>query len=174
MAILARSPKSPIFWISAKGGPLCRKWHYPRTSMLLRCKDWTRFLRRRRLQTCPNGEVIAIYARSPKTRIFWKSAKGEREGEGKFFKNRPKSSPRFKGPRALWRKWHYPLITSHLTCKEWKWFWRIQRLQKCPGGQVIAILCKVTQNPHFLKKCKGETRRNFSKIAQKRVLVWKA
>ena len=49
---------------------LCRKWHYPRTSMLLRCKDWRRFWRRRRLQKCPNGEVMAIFARSPKTRVF--------------------------------------------------------------------------------------------------------
>ena len=49
---------------------LCRKWHYPRTSMLLRCKDWRRFWRRRRLIKCPNGEVMAIFAKSPKTRIF--------------------------------------------------------------------------------------------------------
>ena len=31
--------------------------------------------------------------------------------------------------------------------------------------------CKVTQTPHFLKKCKGGTKGNFSKIAQKRALV---
>ena len=30
---------------------------------------------------------------------------------------------------------------------------------------------KVTQNPHFLKKCKGGTKGNFSKIAQKVALV---
>ena len=96
MAILARSPKTRIFWKSAKKDKgkffknrpksslrlkvpkaVCRKWHYPPTSMLLRCKDWRRFWRRRRLQKCPNGEVMAIFARSPKTRIFWKSAKGE-------------------------------------------------------------------------------------------------
>ena len=33
---------------------------------------------------------------------------------------------------------------------------------------------KVTQYPHFLKKCKGGTKENFSKIAQKVALVWKA
>ena len=33
---------------------------------------------------------------------------------------------------------------------------------------------KVTQNPHFLEKCKGGTKGNFSKIAQKVALVWKA
>ena len=30
---------------------------------------------------------------------------------------------------------------------------------------------KVTQNPHFLKKCKGGTKGNFSKIAQKEAFV---
>ena len=34
--------------------------------------------------------------------------------QGKFFNHRPKSSPRLKGPKALWRKWHYPLISMHL------------------------------------------------------------
>ena len=32
-------------------------------------------------------------------------------------------------------------------------------------------LSKVTQNPLFLKKCKGGTKGNFSKIAQKVALV---
>ena len=30
---------------------------------------------------------------------------------------------------------------------------------------------KVTQNPHFLKKCKGGAKENFLKIAQKVALV---
>ena len=34
--------------------------------------------------------------------------------------------------------------------------------------------CEVTQNPHFLKKCKGGTKGTFSKIAQKDALVLKA
>ena len=33
---------------------------------------------------------------------------------------------------------------------------------------------KVTQNPHFLKKCKERSKRNFSEMAQKVALVWKA
>ena len=33
---------------------------------------------------------------------------------------------------------------------------------------------KVTQNPHFLKKCKGGTKGYFSKIAQKDALAEKA
>ena len=35
--------------------------------------------------------------------------------QGKFFKNRPKRCPRFKGPKALWRKWHYPLNSMDLN-----------------------------------------------------------
>ena len=31
--------------------------------------------------------------------------------------------------------------------------------------------CKVTQNPHFLKKCKGKTKGNFLKIAEKVAIV---
>ena len=39
------------------------------------------------------------------------SEKVKRGHQGKLFKNRPKSSPCLKGPKALWRKWHYPLIS---------------------------------------------------------------
>ena len=49
--------------------------------MRLKCKDWRRFRRKQRLQKCPNGQVIAIFARSPKTRIFGKSAKGGTKGK---------------------------------------------------------------------------------------------
>ena len=162
-------PKSSLRLKGAKA--LCRKWHYTSTSILLRCKDWRRFWRRKRLQKCPNGQVMAIFARSPKSRIFWKSAKGD---QGKFFKNRPKSSPRLKGLKALWRKWHYSPFSMHLKCKDWKRFWRKKRLQRVPEWPSYCNFCKVTQNPHFLKKCKGGTKENFSKIAQKVALVWKA
>ena len=40
------------------------------------------------------------------------SEKVQRGNQGKFFKNRP------KGSTALWRKWHYPLISMHLKCKD--------------------------------------------------------
>ena len=46
------------------------------------------------------------------------SGKVQRGDQGKFFKNRPKSSHRLKGLKALWRKWHYPLISMRLKCKE--------------------------------------------------------
>ena len=96
IAIFAGSPKTHIFWKSAKGGPreifqkspqknilplkgskaFWRKCHYPLISMHLNWKEWKRFWRKQGLQKCPNGQVIAIFASSPKTRIFWKSTKG--------------------------------------------------------------------------------------------------
>ena len=63
----------------------------------------------------------------------------QRGDQGKFFKNRPKSSPRLKGPKELWHKCHYPLIQMHLNCKNWKRSWRKERLKKCLHGQVMAI-----------------------------------
>ena len=144
---------------------LCRKWHYPRTSMLLRCNDWRRFWRRRRLQKCPNGEVMAIFARSPKTRIF--SEKVQRGDQRKFFKNLPKSRPPLKGPKAHLRKWHYPLISMHLKGKDWRRFWGKKAAPKVPEWPSYGNFGKVTQNPHFLKKCEGGTKGTFSKIPQK-------
>ena len=139
------------------------------------------------------------------------SEKEDRGDQWKFFKNRSKSSPHLKGPKALWRKWHYPLISMHLNCKDWKRIRRKQQLQKCPNGQIMAIFekspksrifwkstkgepreifqrlekieaktaapkvpewpsygnfRKVTQKPHFPKKCKGGTKGNFPQIAQ--------
>ena len=67
------------------------------------------------------------------------SEKVQRGDQGKFFKNRPKSSPRLKGLKALWRKWHYPLISMHLKCKDWRRFRHKQRLKKGPNGEVMAI-----------------------------------
>ena len=50
------------------------------------------------------------------------SEKVQRGDQGKFFKKRPKGSPRLKGPKQLWRKRHYPLISMHLKRKDWTRF----------------------------------------------------
>ena len=76
-------PKSSLRLKSPKA--LCRKWHYPQTTMLLRCKDWRRFGGKK---AAP--KVMAIFARSPKTRIFLKSAKG---GPIEIFQKSPKKMP---------------------------------------------------------------------------------
>ena len=102
------------------------------------------------------------------------SEKVQRGDQGKLFKIRPKSSHRLKGPKALWRKWHYPLISMQLNCKDWKTFWRKQRLEKCPNGQVMPIFATSPKTRIFWKSAKRGTKGNFSKIAQKVVFVWKA
>ena len=99
------------------------------------------------------------------------SEKVQREDQEKFFKNRLKRSLRLKGPNALWRKWHYPLISMYLKCKDWKTFWRKKRLQRVPEWPSYGNFCKVTQGN---QSCKGLTNGNFSKIAQKVALVSKA
>ena len=45
---------------------------------------------------------------------------------------------------------------------------------KVPEWPSYGNFGELIQNPHFLKKCKGETKGNFSKIVQKVNLVWKA
>ena len=131
-------------------------------------------------------KILAQKAASKSARMakLWKFSQGhpkpafsqkvQRGDQGKFFKNRPKSRPRLKRLKALWRKWHYPPISMHLKCKDWRRFWRKKRLQRVPEWPSYGNFCKVTQNPHFLKKCKGGTKGNFSKIAQKVALVLKA
>ena len=44
---------------------------------------------------------------------------------------------------------------------------------KVPEWPSYGNFGKVTQNPHFVKKCKGGTKGNFSKIAQKVAFAWK-
>ena len=62
---------------------------------------------------------------TPKSAFSKKRAKGD---QGKFVKNRPKSSPRLKGAKAIWRKWHYLLISMHVKCKDCRRFRRKRRL----------------------------------------------
>ena len=135
--------------------------------MLLKCKDGKKFWRKKQLQKCPNRQGMAIFARSPKTRIFCKRAKG---GPRKIFKNRPKSSPRMKGPKAHWRKWHYPLNSTHLRCKHWQTFWRKQRFQTCSNGQVVAIFGGHSKPP-FSEKVERGDQGKFLKIAKKVAFV---
>ena len=93
---------------------LWRKCHYPLICIHLYCKDWRRFWR---------------YGNFGKVTQIPHFLKKERRGDqGKFFKNRPKTSPRLKGSKALWRKLHSTLISMHFYCKYWRRFWRRKRL----------------------------------------------
>ena len=101
------------------------------------------------------------------------SEKVQRGDQRKFFKNRLKSSPHLKGPRST--------LPQMVLSSDW-YALQGQRLEnilaqkaapKVPEWPSYGNFCKVTQNPHFLKKCKGGTKRNFSKIAQKVALALK-
>ena len=97
------------------------------------------------------------------------SEKVQRGDQTKCFKNSLRSRPRLKGPKTHWCKWHYPLICTHLKSKHWRTFWRKQRLQKCPNGQVMAIFARSFTTRIFWKSAKGGPR---EKIVQKVNLVW--
>ena len=100
----------------------------------------------------------------PKPAFSEKVQKGD---QGKLFKNRPEGCPRWKGQKALWRKWHCPPICIHLKNKDWKRFRRKQRLQRCPNGQVMAILGRSPQTRIFGKKANGRPRETFKKSPEK-------
>ena len=95
------------------------------------------------------------------------SEKEERGDQGKFFKNRHKSSPCLKGPKAIWRKLNYTLIKMLLKCKDYRIFWRKQQLQKCPNGQVMAIIARSFKTRIFWKSAKGGAREIFQKSPKK-------
>ena len=95
------------------------------------------------------------------------SEKVQRGDQGKFFKNLPKSRPRLKGLKAHLRKWHYPLISMHLKSNNWKRFWSKKAAPKVPERPSSGTFRKVTQNPLFLKKCKGGTKKIFQKSLKK-------
>ena len=148
MEIFARSPKTRIFWKSAKGGPR---------------EIWQKLPKKLPLFERPRSENSG--SKSARMAKLWQfsqrqpkaafSEKVQRGHQGKFVKNRLKSSPRLKGPKALWRKWHYPLISMHLNCKDWTRLRRKQRLQKCQNNQVMAIFQRSPKTRIFWNSAKG-------------------
>ena len=132
--------------------------------MHLKCKDWKGFGANSGSKSARMAKLWHFLPGNPKPAFSEKVQRGDQE---KLFKNRPKSSPRFKDPKALWRKWHYPLISMHLNCKDWKIFWRKQRLQKCPNDEVMAILATSPKSRIFWKSADGGPRKIFQKSSNK-------
>ena len=99
---------------------LWRKWHYPLISMHLNCKDCKRFWRKQRLQNSRIAKLWQFLQGHSKPAF---SEKVQRGDQGWFIKNGPQSSPGLKGPKALLRKRHFPLISMHLKCKDWRRVW---------------------------------------------------
>ena len=102
---------------------------------------------------------------------FQKKCKGGTKGN--FSKNRPKRFLRLKGIKAHWGKWHYPLISMHLKCKDWTRFRRKQRLRKGPNGKVMAIFGRSPKTCIFRKSAKGRPREVFRKSPKKVALASK-
>ena len=67
------------------------------------------------------------------------------------------SSPCLKGPKALFHKWHYPLISMHLKVKDWKRFWGKKAAPKVPEWPSYRNFRKVSHNPQ------GHPKQAFSK-----------
>ena len=80
-------------------------------------------------KSAPMAKLWQFWQGHPKPAFSEKVQKGD---QGKFLKNRPKTSPRLKGPKALKHKWHYPLISMHLKGKDWRRFWGKKAAPKVP------------------------------------------
>ena len=115
-------------------------------------------------------KAMAILGRSLKTTIFWKSAKGRRT---EIFQKLPKKKPWLQRANRTLVQMSLSSNLNPLIVQRPEKILARQAAPKLPEWPSYGNFCKVTQNPHFLKKCKGGTKANFSKIAQKVALVWK-
>ena len=132
--------------------------------MHLKCKNWTRFLANSGSKSAGTAKLQQFLQGYPKPAFSEKLQGGD---QGKFFKKRPRIRACLKRLKALWRKWHYPVISIHLKCKNSRRFKRKQRLQKCPNGQVTTIFARSPKTCIFLKSAKGGPREIFQKSPKK-------
>ena len=102
----------------------------------------------------------------PKPAFCEKVLRGD---QGKFFKNRPNSSPR--KPKKTLRQMALSSYKYALIAPRLEKILAQTAAPKVPEWPSYGNFCEVIHNPHFLKKCKGGTKGNFSKIVQKVNLV---
>ena len=143
---------------------LLRKWYYPLIILHLRPKTGEDFRANSGFKSARMAKLWQFSQGHQKPAFSKNVQRGDQE---KFSKNCPKGCPRWKRPKALWRKWHYPLISMHLNSKDWKRFRRKQWLQRCPNGQVMAIFRRSPKTRMFGKKAKGRPRETFKKLPKK-------
>ena len=182
MANFAKTPKSAIFWNSSKGGPRQngrkskpnsqapkpprRKFHRPLISMCLKCKHWTTFCLKPRLQKCPQFRAMANFAKTPKSAIFWNSSKGGPRQNGW------KSKPNSQAPKTPRHKSNRPLISMRLKCNHWTTFCLKPRLQKCPQFRAMANFAKTPKSAIFWNVFKGgDQGRIAEKVSRTRKLL---
>ena len=173
MTMLARTPKSAIFWDFAKGGPKenaqksrptigasktpWRKCHHVLISMHLKCKHRTTFCCKLPLHKCPYSRVMTMLARTPKSAIFWDFAKGGPK------ENAQKSRPTIGASKTLWRKCHHLLISIHFKCKHRKTFCCKLPLHKCPYSRIMTMLARTPKSAIFWDFAEGGPRKNVQK-----------
>ena len=90
------------------------------------------------------------------------SEKVQRGDEEKFFKVPPKNSPHLKKPTALWPKWHYPLISMQLKCKDWRKLW-CKKSSKSARKATLWQFLKGHPKPAFSKKVQRGDQGQFFK-----------
>ena len=159
LANFAKTPKSPVFWDFSNGGQgqTCpksrqalgawktpwRKWTYLVISMRLKCKPCRTFCAKPRLQRCPQSRVLANFAKTPKSPVFWDFSNGGPRQTG------PKSRPTLGAWKTPWRKWTYLIISMRLECNPWKTFCAKLRLQTWKQSRVMTKSAKALKSPVF-------------------------
>ena len=113
---------------------------------------------KKRLQKCPNGQVIAIFSRSPKTRIFRKSAKW---GLSEIFKTSPKKSFSLERPNSTLAEMVLSSNYNAVIAQRLEKIFAQEAGPKESESPSYGNFRKVTQNRQFLKKCKGGTKGSF-------------
>ena len=114
---------------------------------------------------------MAIFGRSLKSPIFSKSAKGRGK---EIFQKLPKKKPWLQRANSTLAQMSLSSNFNPLIVQRPEKILARKAPPKVPKWPSYGNFCNVTQNPHFLKKCKEETKGNFSKTAQKVALVSKA
>ena len=94
---------------------LLRKWYYPLIIMHLGTRTGEDFGTNSGFKSARMAKLWQFSQGHPKPTF---SEKVQRGDQGKFFENRPKSSLRLKGPKALCRKLYYPRTCMLLRRKD--------------------------------------------------------
>ena len=113
-------------------------------------------------------QLWQFYQGRPKPTFSKKVQKGRPR---KIFQKSPKNWPSFERPKGTLPQVALSSIQYALIVQRLKKILAQKAAPKVPEWPSYGNLGKVTQNPHFLKKFKGGTKGNFSKIAQEVALL---
>ena len=98
----------------------------------------------------------------PKPAFSKKRAKG---GPREIFQKSPKNQPSLERPKSTLAQIAFYSNQYALLVQILEKILTQKTAPKAPEWPSYGNFCKITLNPHFLKKCKGGIKGNFSKIA---------